>query len=106
MNLYDYYTLGKLIHYTADSFTYAHNINFSKALSLHRAYESELQIHFLRYIQTDPYVEICQSQTIIDGIVRCHQQYFRGNPSIHRDCKFSLQACCCILVFLTSANRL
>ena len=27
-NLFDYYTMGKLIHYTTDAFTYAHNDTF------------------------------------------------------------------------------
>ena len=100
LNIYDYYTLGKLIHYTADSFTYAHNAAFAKPLSLHRAYESELQSHFLRYIASDPSVEICHQQTIIDGIIHCHRRYFQGSPSVHRDCRFALQACCCVLSFL------
>ena len=38
-NLYDYYTLGKLIHYTTDAFTYAHNDTFPTALTEHREYE-------------------------------------------------------------------
>ena len=32
----DYYTLGKLIHYTTDAFTYPHNDSFTTALQDHR----------------------------------------------------------------------
>ena len=31
LGLFDYYTLGKLIHYTTDAFTYAHNDTFPTA---------------------------------------------------------------------------
>ena len=43
----DYYAMGKLIHYTADAFTYAHNADFDQSLSFHRKYEDALQKHFL-----------------------------------------------------------
>ena len=36
LNLWDYYTLGKLIHYTTDAFTYAHNDSFTTSFSDHR----------------------------------------------------------------------
>ena len=41
LNLFDYYTLGKLIHYTTDAFTYAHNDTFPTNLTDHREYEAE-----------------------------------------------------------------
>ena len=34
LNLFDYYTLGKLIHYTTDAFTYAHNDTFPTAMHI------------------------------------------------------------------------
>ena len=43
LGLFDYYTLGKLIHYTTDAFTYAHNDTFPTALSDHREYEAALR---------------------------------------------------------------
>jgi hypothetical protein len=37
-----YFEIGKLLHYSADSFTYAHNLSFTGTLGEHRAYEMEL----------------------------------------------------------------
>ena len=34
LGLFDYYTLGKLIHYTTDAFTYAHNDTFPTAMHI------------------------------------------------------------------------
>ena len=34
LKLFDYYTLGKLIHYTTDAFTYAHNDTFPTAMHI------------------------------------------------------------------------
>ncbi len=39
----DYYRLGKLIHYTSDAFTYAHNETFRENIHEHRCYEARLQ---------------------------------------------------------------
>ena len=41
----------RLIHYTTDAFTYAHNDTFPTALSDHREYEAALQDHFLEYMR-------------------------------------------------------
>lgn len=39
----DYYTLGKLIHYIADAFTYPHNSHFLGNLAEHKNYEFLLE---------------------------------------------------------------
>ena len=46
LRIFDYYTMGKLIHYTVDAFTASHNDRFSMDLSAHRAYETKLQGKF------------------------------------------------------------
>lgn len=100
LSFFDYYTLGKLIHYTADAFTYAHNDTFSENLSYHREYEAALQEHFLRFMEEDPEVDILLAKTIMESISQCHREYRSEETSIHRDSRFALQACCCVLAIL------
>lgn len=100
LNLFDYYTLGKLIHYTADAFTYAHNETFPKKLSDHREYEVRLQDYFLGYLKEKPEVDIHLAETIMEGIGSYHREYIREETDIHRDSRFALQACCCVLAIL------
>lgn len=99
-NLFDYYTLGKLIHYTADAFTYAHNDSFPIDLADHREYEVKLQEYFLTYIQSEPCVDVRIAKSIMEVIGSCHREYRSITSDIHRDSCFALQACCCVLVVL------
>lgn len=100
LNLFDYYTLGKLIHYTTDAFTYAHNDMFTTNLGDHREYEAALQNHFLNYIQSDPKVAHENACSIMDAIYRYHKEYCTLPANIHTDAKYALRACCCVLAVL------
>lgn len=100
LNLFDYYTLGKLIHYTADAFTLAHNDWFTTDLSEHRVYEAELQNHFLDYMKQDPQVNPRAAQSIMEAISQYHREYNTQPASIHTDTRFALTACCCVLAVL------
>ena len=99
-NCLDYYSLGKLIHYTADAFTYAHNETFPEKLSDHRIYEAQLQDHFLSYLREKPQVDVHLARTIMEGIEGYHRDYSSETADIHRDSRFALQACCCVLAIL------
>jgi len=100
MRLFDYYTLGKLIHYTTDAFTYAHNDTFPTNLTDHREYEAALQEHFLRYLQEDPQVDTRVARTIMEAIYSCHREYETQEANIRTDARFALNACCCVLAVL------
>lgn len=100
LNLFDYYTLGKLIHYTTDAFTYAHNDTFPTDLSEHRDYEAALQEHFLRYIGSNPTVTPPSARSIMEAIYRYHREYCTLPANIHTDAKYALRACCCVLAVL------
>ena len=100
MNLFDYYTLGKLIHYTTDAFTYAHNDTFPTNLNDHRVYEAQLQDHFLNYIQQDPQVNPWVARTVMEAIYSYHREYEAQEANIHTDSWFALTACCCVLAVL------
>ena len=104
LTLFDYYTLGKLIHYTADAFTYAHNATFPGDLSFHRAYEIRLQTYFLNYLKNPPCLDIRPSGRIMDDIGSYHRSYSLREADIHRDCLFTLQASCCVLAVLTASK--
>jgi len=99
-NLWDFYTLGKLIHYTADAFTSAHNDSFPGNLSDHKVYEADLQNHFLQYIGQAPVNQIPSSDPIMDMIRRSHLEYEKKTGSISRDSRFALSVACCILALL------
>lgn len=100
LSLFDYYTLGKLIHYTADAFTCAHNDFFPTALSDHRAYEMELQEHFLSYLSQDPTVDLPMARSIMEAIGHFHREYEKMGADIHIDSQFTLAACCCVMAVL------
>ena len=99
-NLLDYYTLGKLIHYTVDAFTYAHNEDFPHGISGHMEYEALLQAYFLEYIHQDPPVTVCRGAGIMDIIRQYHRRYRNSGFNIYRDSRFALQTCCGVVVSL------
>lgn len=99
-SLFDYYTLGKLIHYITDAFTSAHNDCFSTDLGEHMEYEQSLQAFFLEYLKKDPQVDIRLAGKIMDAVQDYHAEYSRTDPDIHRDSHFAVSACCCVLAIL------
>ena len=98
--LYDYYTLGKLIHYTADAFTMAHNAYFPLDLACHREYEIKLQDHFLQFLQEDPQVDIQLAKSIMDTISNYHHEYSRQKPHMNNDIIYAVRASCSVLSYL------
>ena len=104
--LFDYYTLGKLIHYTADAFTFAHNDTFSDRLSDHRKYEIMLQNHFLDYLRKNPIVNIHLAGSVMESIAAFHRNYSGETATIHRDCRYALQACCCVISVLLAPQMI
>lgn len=99
-SLLDWYTLGKLIHYTADAFTYAHNNTCPSDLAVHREYEEKLQNYFLDYLKGDPKVDITTAKSIMEAIAKQHREYMQLPVSIHTDTRFALSACLGILAIL------
>lgn len=100
MRFWDYYTLGKLIHYTADAFTYAHNDIFTTNLGDHREYEAALQQHFLQFLEQDPKVDVKAARTVMEAIYSYHREYICQPANIRTDAEFALTACCCVLAIL------
>lgn len=100
--LWDYYRLGKLIHYTADAFTFAHNSAFGTRLREHRQYEHSLQEHFLRYLEDCPHADAMPFSEIARGIRILHRDYSSRPRGIQTDSHFALNACSSVLATLFS----
>lgn len=99
-NLFDYYTLGKLIHYTTDAFTHAHNEFFPTNLAEHKLYEDALQDYFLDYLSQDPQIRPQVNPSIMEAICSYHREYEQTERTLYTDSRFALTACCCVLAIL------
>lgn len=96
--LVDYYALGKLIHYTVDAFTYAHNKDFPEDLREHRAYEKELQEYFLSFLHGDPppCSRFCTDSDVMKTIQENHRRYMSRNRSIFTDARYAFTVSCLV----------
>lgn len=100
LRLFDYYTLGKLIHYTTDAFTYSHNEAFTSSLKIHNRYEQSLQDYFLRNINSLPALRPINEPSVMDTIRSYHKDYLRRPCSIYTDACYALTVCCSILTLM------
>lgn len=100
LKLLDYYTMGKLIHYTTDAFTSPHNAHFGESLSDHRQYEVNLQHHFIDYLAQDPDIWTDANKPAMDTIRSYHREYLRRPVNIHTDTRFAIIVCSMVTVRL------
>ena len=92
LGLTDYYALGKLVHYTVDAFTSAHNDFFPTGLQDHRKYEHRLHTYFVSYLQYQgPQISV-RFTSLIDMIHAYHKEYTQMPVNIHTDSHY------CVLV--------
>lgn len=103
-NLWDYYTLGKLIHYTADAFTYAHNSSFPTDLQQHHVYEVALQNYFLDYLAQATIREKPDTAPVWELIRSAHDQYLKAPSHIFRDTDFAFSVACAVMQRLAIAH--
>ena len=103
-NILDYYTLGKLIHYTADAFTAAHGEHFDGDLRAHRDYECQLHHYFSAHLNRQshhfPHIHNCAMETIR----QYRRQYLTCPPSICTDTDFCIGVSCLITEMLTAGQ--
>lgn len=102
-NLIDYYRLGKLIHYTADSFTYAHNKHYTDSLCAHRAYERDLDSYLEHHLllNADEITYRLDPAVSVSNYVReHHKQYMCVTPCIHNDVKYCIKMSTQVLLSL------
>lgn len=99
--LLDFYNLGKLMHYTADAFTYAHNRHFLNDLKAHRAYEAKLDAYLRQYL-ADMSEPLMPSREAVAMILRKYRlEYIRTASGIRTDAIYSLAACNAIVMQLS-----
>ena len=97
----DYYCLGKLMHYIADSFTYAHSRNFCMNLQRHRSYEQRLDICLQKLIHRVP-LDKPGYDNAEDIIRKNHRLYSSIPHSTANDVYFSIRTCHMVLLRLLS----
>ena len=97
LHLFDYYNLGKLIHYTADAFTYTHNRCFRDGLRAHRRYEKGLHTYFSLYLSTTPCPDGLHSGTAADTIHSYHSDYMARSAGVHTDAEYTVTVCTAVL---------
>lgn len=96
-NAWDYYTLGKLIHYTTDAFTYAHNSFFKMDLHNHRVYEACLQDVFLACEFEFPEFELSFGNSSAEIIQWIHRIYICQPCTMESDAQFAFLTSCMIM---------
>ena len=100
LRLLDYYTMGKLIHYTMDAFTSAHNEHFGQSLTDHRQYEQELQHHFLDFLSAKPDIWTDAQNPVMATIDSYHADYLQRPISVHTDSHFAVIVSCMVMTRL------
>lgn len=99
-NLLDYYTLGKLIHYTADAFTAVHADSFDGNLFQHRHYECQLHRYFRAHLILHP--DRCPHihGSVMETIRYYRRQYRKFPPSVRTDTDYCIGVSCLIIGML------
>lgn len=100
LHLLDFYTMGKLIHYTTDAFTFAHNECFQDNLLMHRHYERMLQRYFSNYLRSHPKDAPENTGRIMDMIRENHLNYEKSPSGVIMDSRFTVSVCCSVLEML------
>lgn len=104
LNFIDYYKLGKLIHYTADAFTYAHNLHFQAGLKAHRKYEQTLDSYITECFDNISTSLNASAFGILDIIHSCRISYIRTSSGIIADAAHAKRACSGILFYLSGRD--
>jgi hypothetical protein len=91
----EYYKFGKIIHYLADYFTFAHNPYFSGTIRMHRAYEKELHSYFIEYLTWMRFYSMhpIPKEDVMASIIKRHKEYMNSEISVENDCRFIVSIC-------------
>ncbi|MBQ9930133.1 MAG: zinc dependent phospholipase C family protein [Oscillospiraceae bacterium] len=100
LRLLDYYAMGKLVHYTVDAFTSAHNDHFPARLQAHREYEDRLQNYFLSYLDHTDIPPLPATGSVMDVISSHHERYISKPSDIRRDSRYCVTVTCLIVCML------
>ena len=89
----DYFRLGKVIHYVADAFTYAHNANFPGSLRAHRGYEGALKRHLEEYLKNRRPHPRAAAKPTYEALREAHARYAALPPSPQKDIRYAVALC-------------
>lgn len=78
-----WFRFGAALHYLADSFTFAHNRDFSGTLLDHRTYELNLHNEFRLWLQE-------RHNEHLSFSAECHANYLRDHLAYKTDCRYIL----------------
>lgn len=109
LKLLDFYRLGKLIHYTADAFTYSHNNNYTENLSAHRSYECDLHSKLEKYLsdQCDDFrIVLHPNGSVSDFISKNHKRYMHHIPCADNDMDYCVRMCAQVLQLMLQSKQL
>ena len=84
----DYFLLGKLCHYAADCFTWAHNEDYPGTLSAHVSYEHRLDKLMRTKILQPVLPDELDGLSLPEFFFRAHQMYMKCAPGLERDIFF------------------
>lgn len=98
---WDYYSLGKAIHYTLDAFTYPHNRHFGKGLSHHRIYEVKLQLYFLSRLHSFRPEAADVPDSAAGYLRKMHEKYLLEPGCVETDTSYALRVSCALIRKLT-----
>ncbi len=98
------YTMGKLLHYVADGFTFAHNSSFGENIRIHREYEMK---HYDRLITELEFYSLKEYEPKdFEEIKSLHNSYNMESQCVANDVKYLLEACFSFLEFCKISKNL
>ena len=90
----DYYRLGKLIHYTSDAFTHAHNETFRENIRCHRSYEAQLQHCLLSLLTRETGRRTGKTQEgkmTMESVRKAHRDFMKEVRCVATDAEYILR---------------
>lgn len=93
MNAFSFLTLGYILHYIEDYFTYPHNIWFDGSLADHVVYEKKFS-EYIRSKKTSPIQEnknsscAMSAELLLDYLYQTHKDYEKEVPGFENDLNY------------------
>ena len=102
----DCYSLGTLIHYLADSFTYAHTADFRDTMRAHKRYEHALHAVFPDCVREAEQNPIPGSpENLEEFLIAERKRYEQAPQEMRKDGREILLVCTAIYVSILQDNR-
>lgn len=95
--IWDYYTLGALLHYAADAFTFPHNEHYTGNMLEHASYEhNELHQTFEQYLTREFNIDMYttdSTQALGSTFAELHDSYMEAEPEAICDARYICKIC-------------